>query len=100
MKLCLALRTSYIPPIHMPAWPVSESTIASSGTWRESSAQILSGRIGAASDSSATRYLSFHSPHIFFTWAIHAFRLEADERSTFSRARERQTLASPSTPAL
>src|SRR5438067_643550 len=75
MKLCLALRTSYMPPIHMPACPVSASTIASSGTWRESSAQMRSGRIGAASDSSIARYFARHSSQIFLTCCSQGERL-------------------------
>ena len=38
---------------NMPAWPVSTTTIASSGTWRVSSAQMRSGLIGTASEASA-----------------------------------------------
>src|SRR2546427_1507056 len=45
-------RRSYIPPIHMPACPVSTTTIASSGRFFVSSPHMRSGRIGTASDRS------------------------------------------------
>jgi hypothetical protein len=61
---------------------------------------MRSGRIGTASDSSAARYLPFHSSQIPFTFAIQAERRAAVPRSHFSTIVERQALASPSSPAL
>ena len=70
-----------MPPIHMPAWPVSTTTMASSGTWRVSSAQMRSGRIGTASEVSAELYFAYHSLQMSCASSTQALRLPALARS-------------------
>src|SRR5580704_13716456 len=67
-----------MPPIHIPAWPVSTTTIASSGAWRVSSRQRRSGRIGTASDSSSWRYFAAYSSHRLRTVAAQGFGIDVD----------------------
>ncbi len=88
-----------MPPIHMPAWPVSTTTMPLSGTWRVSSWQMRSGRIGAASEVSAALYFAAHSWQIFCASATQALRLPAEPRSAAASMRARVTLASPLTAA-
>jgi hypothetical protein len=88
-----------MPPIHMPACPVSTTTMASSGTCSESSRQMRSGRIGTASEVIAARYLSCHSAQIFAASAVHGLRLPAVPRSAAAIIRARVTFTSPLTAA-
>src|SRR5437588_132814 len=53
-----------MPPIHMPACPVSTTTMASSGRWRDNSPQMRSGRIGTAAEVRTDAYLAAYSRQI------------------------------------
>ena len=95
-----ALRRSYMPPIHMPAWPVSTTTMASSGTCLVSSPQMRAGWIGTASDSSSGLYLAYHSPRSAAISSIQALALCRARLVDLARASRASTaLASPSTLA-
>src|SRR5262249_45292348 len=76
-ELCAGVRRSYMPPIHMPAWPVSTTTIASSGTCRLNSLQMRAGWIGTASDSSIGLYLAYQSVRSAVISLIQGARLTA-----------------------
>jgi hypothetical protein len=88
-----------MPPIHMPAWPVSTTTIASSGTCFDSSWQMRSGRIGTASDSSAGLYFPYHSLQMACACATQALRLPALALSAADSIFVSVTFASPLTRA-
>ena len=92
------LFTSNMPPIHMPACPVSTMTIASSGARRESSRQMRSGRIGTAFDSKASRYFAAYSPQMVFTVSIHGLRRAAVLDSACVAMRSSVSRASPWIP--
>ena len=61
----------------MPAWPVSTTTMASSGTCFDSSWQMRAGWIGTASDSRSVLYLAYHSLQMPCACATQALRLPA-----------------------
>jgi len=88
-----------MPPIHIPAWPVSTTTIASSGTCFDSSWQMRAGLIGAASDSSIGLYLAYHSLTIDCACSTQALRLPAVDLSQAANIFASVTLASPLTRA-
>ncbi len=89
-----------MPPIHMPAWPVSTSTMPSSGTCFVSSAHMRSGRIGTASDSSAGLYFAYHSLTIACAFSTQGLRFAAVFASACPSIFVSTTFASPSTEAL
>ena len=88
-----------MPPIHMPAWPVSTTTMASSGTCFDNSLQMRAGWIGIASDSSCDLYLAYHSLTKPCACATHALRFPAVDLSQAASIFASVTLASPLTRA-
>src|SRR6267143_449829 len=73
----------------MPAWPVSTSTMPSSGTCFVSSPHMRSGRIGTASDSSAGLYFAYHSLPIERACSTQGLRIDVDLDGAHPNLRDR-----------
>ena len=89
-----------MPPIHMPAWPVSTTTMASSGTCFDSSWQMRAGWIGTRVRLQRRfLYLAYHSLQMPCACSTQALRLPALALSAAASILRSVTLASPLTRA-